>query len=327
MASCPSTAVSAGLVRRPMSSFIDADTRDPGLRKLRDFWATSQAIIAGPNLDRVQIKTAAVGDWWLCWAEGSDMMEYSSLLGEGASQNRMIMTLTASGRFQSHRQPSTVSEANTLSICPFDPAQRARAWGRFGFLTVVLPTPKAFVVASGEVQRPARIAPADFGASAIFASALRAFSREAFRMSRTASIGHVIPELDQLLVKAFDAPVDNGDALFRATTRMERILAYVTENLTDPTLSPRQVAHACGVSERQLYREFAASGRTFGETLRQGRLELAATRLRFDRSSSVSLIAYECGFVSASHFVQAFRSRFASSPQRYRAAANDQAPH
>ena len=107
------------------------------------------------------------------------------------------------------------------------------------------------------------------------------------------------------------------------TLLVQRAKAYVAVHLSDPTLDPPQLAIAMGVSLRRLQQLFQGQGENIGEWIWQRRLELAAFRLSDPGSIGLSLgaLAYDCGFVSQSHFSRRFKDRYGMPPGEYRASA------
>jgi AraC-like DNA-binding protein len=92
------------------------------------------------------------------------------------------------------------------------------------------------------------------------------------------------------------------------------------QHLTDPDLSPTQVAAACAISVRQLHRAFSTHGRAFGSWVRDERLaasyrDLLDAQLRHLR---ISDIAVRWGYRSAAHFSRDFRNRYGLCPSDVR---------
>ncbi|MCA0995041.1 GlxA family transcriptional regulator [Alloyangia pacifica] len=102
---------------------------------------------------------------------------------------------------------------------------------------------------------------------------------------------------------------------------VEGALELMESHIADP-LDQDQIASLCGLSVRQLQRQFrAALGRSVMEEYRRLRLEtgrelIASTRLRF------SQIAQMTGFSTPSHFSDAFRRLFGHEPSRLRPAVS-----
>lgn len=101
---------------------------------------------------------------------------------------------------------------------------------------------------------------------------------------------------------------------------LEMLIAYCRQNLTDPNLSPATVAAAFGISVRTLHLRFRGTGRSFGEWVLEGRLELCGEALADPRQAghTISEIAFACGFQDLSHFNRSFRARFGVTPGAWR---------
>jgi AraC-like DNA-binding protein len=99
-----------------------------------------------------------------------------------------------------------------------------------------------------------------------------------------------------------------------------RVCTFVEARLTDPELSPREIANAHHVSLRSLQVLFQRKGTTVAKWIRQRRLE----RCRLDlldptlERLPVHAIARRWGFVNDSHFNRAFRTELGISPAAYR---------
>jgi AraC family transcriptional regulator, positive regulator of tynA and feaB len=100
------------------------------------------------------------------------------------------------------------------------------------------------------------------------------------------------------------------------------LLSYCRRNLGDPELSPQMVADRFGISVRTVHLRFERLGRSFGRWVLENRLERCAAALRdpADRTTSISEIAYRCGFNDLSHFNKVFRVRFSQTPREWRAS-------
>ncbi len=99
--------------------------------------------------------------------------------------------------------------------------------------------------------------------------------------------------------------------------RLLAVLARMEESLEEP-LAREELAALAGVSIRQLERLFRSK---LGFTLKDHYLRLRLDRgraLMTETSMPVSQVAVACGFLSASHFADAFRRRFGASPSQAR---------
>jgi AraC-like DNA-binding protein len=107
----------------------------------------------------------------------------------------------------------------------------------------------------------------------------------------------------------------------RAPERVrEEAIAYIHRNLSNPGLSPRQVAQHCKVSERYLQTAFAAVATTMVGFIRETRLMQCRASLMNPglRHTSIIDIALRWGFNDASYFSRAYKVRFGKSPSAER---------
>jgi AraC-like DNA-binding protein len=95
---------------------------------------------------------------------------------------------------------------------------------------------------------------------------------------------------------------------------------YALARLSDPGLSPQDVARARYVSVRQLHRLFAREGLSFGRWVHEQRLRRCRDDLADPRLSQLTIaeIAARWGFRSAAHFTRAFQARYAITPADHR---------
>lgn len=107
-------------------------------------------------------------------------------------------------------------------------------------------------------------------------------------------------------------------------TRPDRasIEREVERRLGDPSLTPADLAESFGCSVRTLHRIFAREGgESLGRFIQRLRVEACAARLRQPWDGevlSITDLASQFAFASASHFSTVFRSRYGMSPSAYR---------
>nr|WP_165497183.1 helix-turn-helix domain-containing protein [Rhodococcus sp. ABRD24] len=101
---------------------------------------------------------------------------------------------------------------------------------------------------------------------------------------------------------------------------LHEILAYIDNNLADPELNPARIAAAHFISTRHLYDIFSEQELTVAGWIRTRRLEQCkrdlSDQLRIEES--IATIAARAGFLSPSHFSQAFRRSFGESASEFR---------
>jgi len=118
------------------------------------------------------------------------------------------------------------------------------------------------------------------------------------------------------LASANDIPLKRLQSDFE----LENLLAFCEKNLHFPGLSPQFVANHFGLSVRTLHLRFKKIEQTFGRWLLETRLDACSKALKdpLRRNSSISEIAYSCGFNDLSHFNKSFRARFNATPSEWR---------
>ena len=110
--------------------------------------------------------------------------------------------------------------------------------------------------------------------------------------------------------------IDADDSTVKLAHR-QRILDYISRNLSQEQMSPETIARQHGISVSYLHRVFKPHGRTVVEVIREKRL-LAAKRLLTDpdlAGLSVTEIAYRVGFKHPSDFSRAYKNRYGRSPR------------
>lgn len=98
-----------------------------------------------------------------------------------------------------------------------------------------------------------------------------------------------------------------------------RIKEHIEQNLHDPQLNAEAVAATFGISTRYLRTLFQGSER-LSHYIQRRRIEKSAELLISPQRQGTSItdIAYECGFNSSTHFSRTFRAVFNESAREFR---------
>ena len=98
------------------------------------------------------------------------------------------------------------------------------------------------------------------------------------------------------------------------------MLGAIDDLLAEPDLSPSLVAAELGVSTRQLHKQFARLGTSFGRYVMVERLERVRAELTSGcgRRVPISELAFRWGFNDLSTFNRAFRRHFGAQPRAIR---------
>jgi len=99
-----------------------------------------------------------------------------------------------------------------------------------------------------------------------------------------------------------------------------RIVNYIEENLGDPNLTPTRIAAAFRITTRYLHHLFSDEDETVARFILRRRLEECARALASPshRKRTITAIAFDHGFSSATHFGRVFRARYEMTPREYR---------
>lgn len=111
-----------------------------------------------------------------------------------------------------------------------------------------------------------------------------------------------------------------GQANATGSLARQQVVAFLRARHGDPTLSVDDVAHACLISRRTLYRLFEGTPGGVGSLLRRIRIEHAQALLCADTSRSLESIALACGFAGERQFYRVFRDETGCTPGEFRTA-------
>jgi AraC family transcriptional activator of tynA and feaB len=98
------------------------------------------------------------------------------------------------------------------------------------------------------------------------------------------------------------------------------LLAAIDDRLAEPGLTPARVAAEIGISTRQLHKQFARLGTSFGRYVTIERLERVRGELLSSpgRRAPISELAFRWGFNDLTTFNRAFRRHFGVQPRSLR---------
>ncbi|WP_162958581.1 helix-turn-helix domain-containing protein [Nocardia yunnanensis] len=97
----------------------------------------------------------------------------------------------------------------------------------------------------------------------------------------------------------------------------QQVLAYIRKHFTNPDLTVDEIAHACLISRRTLYRVCEGFGEP-GAIVRRTRIAHARRLIRADPSRSLAAVAAASGFATDRHFYRAFREETGLTPGQFR---------
>lgn len=98
---------------------------------------------------------------------------------------------------------------------------------------------------------------------------------------------------------------------------LEKVMAYIEENLAEPSLNVEEIGKEIGMSRVTLYRKIKAlTNQTVVEFIRGVRLKRAA-QLLVQKQFNISEIAYIVGFTDVDYFRKCFKEQFGKTPKEY----------
>ncbi|MBP6759884.1 MAG: helix-turn-helix domain-containing protein, partial [Flavobacterium sp.] len=98
---------------------------------------------------------------------------------------------------------------------------------------------------------------------------------------------------------------------------LEKVIEKITLHIEDTDFGSDELAHALGVSRRQLYRKLKGiSGSTVHEFITKVKMNMAEELLK-NSDLGISQIAYKVGFSEPSNFSRTFSKHFGCSPTQY----------
>lgn len=157
----------------------------------------------------------------------------------------------------------------------------------------------------------------EHGYSNVLRTALTTASSEHGEDSVDGDIGVMITRLARL------ALLEHANHEVRRSNQQlmrERVDAYLDLHLRRFELSIDSIAHGLNCSKRYLHKIFIDSGCTLSEYILKRRLEACRVDLVNPAmaASSVTDIAYACGFSSLAYFSRVFKQTYGESPSNYR---------
>lgn len=127
-----------------------------------------------------------------------------------------------------------------------------------------------------------------------------------------------------MLSAAFaDAADLSSEAAVPRAVHLRRAQECIRRRLSDPDLTPAQVAREIGISERYLYAVFRDEGTSPGKAIMSERLAQAHASLSRPKmlTGTIEGMALNLGFKHASHFTRAFKEHYGLPPGQYRERA------
>jgi AraC-like DNA-binding protein len=103
------------------------------------------------------------------------------------------------------------------------------------------------------------------------------------------------------------------------TTRYQRILRYIEDNIAANDLSPTDIAKKHDISVRYLNMLFSENNITVAAWIKERRLDQSLSDLKFPPNvKSISEISYKWHFSDSAHYTRSFKARYGVTPTAWR---------
>ena len=220
-----------------------------------------------------------------------------------------------------------IYEPGDIGVVARNDSFRARSEAGFAFDQLLVPGPAVRSLLARGVER-AQILRAGDPMNAIVGSAMTAALSNLSRLPEplAESVLHNIFALAALAA----GPSEEGRQAGRAAQRaqqLETAKRHIERRLSDPDLSPADVAVALRISPRTLYALFESAGDSFGRYVLERRLARCREALTAPGASPLAIadLAFASGFNSLATFNRTFKRRFGQSPSDVRAESQSDA--
>lgn len=261
---------------------------------------------------------AAVGDWWCSWLQCRGPLRAVEVDGSTMKDYALLIQAT-SGHFRALGTAQTVVPMGHISLWRGEQPVTPASLGEVRYVITHIPLEELKAAAPDRDIPFGRSIPAFTGPGAVLATSLRTLAVEARKLNADDQLATLLPGLAKLTRQVFDQDVTaNSETNLRGRReRMARVRDYIDAHFPDSDLSFDAVSRACGISQRQLYRDFHEERQTFSAIVRQRRLDRATLYLLSEPSMSVSEIAYACGFEHPSSFARSFHAIYGVPPREF----------
>lgn len=239
-----------------------------------------------------------------------------AIIEEGASQCRLLFQLSARSKLWAAGRPAELQAGNWSAVMGTARLEVERGGD---VLSLSFAAEQLSRSLSSQLRARNFVALPVRGASHMCLELARSCLGQAEPLS--GSVGHALGDAAIELAKlaVIEQRCTRRGETVRETMRA-RIQAYIQRNLTDPDLTIERIAERMQCTKRYLHKVFSDEDETLNQYIWSQRLELCRARLSQPElaGSSITEVAFDCGFSNAAHFSRSFRARFGECPRVYR---------
>jgi AraC-like DNA-binding protein len=294
--------------------FVDRDCRKHMPSSLIDVYSSIRGSLGGDVGSEVKIRTAAVGEWWFSSVQGyGDLTMMAENLDLFANHALLLLNQGGESRRLNHKPLFPPPGQITLGLSASRDASTSS--GNFSYLCIYLPIEEVSRQVGVEIPY-GRSVPVNAGPGKVLGAAIYSLATEILA-GRGDGLGALLPAFSNLALATLLQQETQELYTFEHASRMSRIVAYLQRHFTDPEITPEDAANAINISRRQLDRELARAGVSFGTLLRELRLQRACHLLLADPASNISLVAYQVGFNNPTVFGRVFREKYGAAPREF----------
>ena len=304
---------------KPILSFADASMVRRMPTAFRELAGHGYLVNSSEENPRLSYRVSWIGDWWFTSISSHDQVHVKTELGVHPPRDYALITLPLAGNSAPKMRSRVLGQAGCVTLARWNDAYEFENSGLFHYLVAHIPCDYLEGAESRyDMDIGLKVVSAYHGSGLVLAASLRALAQAGETRDRQAerALRELLPDCARLVRTVLRQPATSGGYSERST-RMARIRDYLEEHFRDPFLHSDQVADACGLSRRQLYREFSEAGESFAQILRELRIQKAAVELAGNTRVSISEVAYRCGFIKMATFTKAFREIHGCTPREF----------
>lgn len=303
--------------RRSLLSCISPSVSRRGPNTFRELAATTYIEDRERGDPQFTYRASWIGDWWFTCMSSRGRIDCAPEVGVTPPKDYAMLMFCEGTCPTTTMQSAPVGRPGAIALVRWTDSWKIMNSARFNHFTVYFPTRDLDSVDGSAAIGYGKALSIHAGAGAVLAATLRALARASeTRANDDRSLRALLPGIAQL-VRTVMVQTDVSSEDLERSQRRKRVIEYLEAHYSDPTLYSDEVAAACGLSRRQLYREFFV-GESFAEVLRRLRIEKAAFQLSTLPHIPVGQVAFDCGFASADTFANCFRNAYGCCPREYR---------
>jgi AraC-like DNA-binding protein len=304
---------------RPILSFSEPHTVRRMPFAFRELASHGYLATASEATPKITYRVSWIEDWWFTTLRCEGHIHIKTEAGIKPPKGYALITLPLAGKRPPKMSSRTLGQTGCITVTPWNDVYEFENSGLAHYLVAHVPSGFLLDTAGLESFEDFSTTVSAFqGTGQVLSATLRALANASEHANRNTekSLSSLLPDCSRIIKSVLSHPSSNSGYSERCT-RLDRIREYMEERSHDPFLNSDEVAEACGLSRRQLYREFSLHGESFAEVLKQLRLQKAVSELASDHRASISEIAFRCGFLKLTTFNKAFREYHGCCPREF----------